>query len=87
MDNLANDAINAVRAGMTYGRWKALHPHTIEEADAAVPNGFYEKTCAVCGKHFVAQSWNAKYCSDDCWRGVVNSRNLRRHHMKKTTTE
>jgi len=27
-DNLALDAMDARAAGMTYGKWKAMHPHT-----------------------------------------------------------
>ena len=27
-DNLTRDAIAAERAGMSYGKWKAMHPYT-----------------------------------------------------------
>lgn len=33
LDRLTRDCIAAEKAGMTYGKWKALHPHTPEEDD------------------------------------------------------
>ena len=36
-DRLAADAVSAEKAGMSYGRWKVLHPHTPEPEEKTVP--------------------------------------------------
>lgn len=32
-DNLTRDAIAAERAGMSYGKWKAMHPNTKKDLE------------------------------------------------------
>ena len=48
---------------MSYGSWKALHPHTGEEQEP-VRKKVVEKFCGICG----AQLDKAikKYCSPEC---------------------
>lgn len=75
-DNLALDAMDARAAGMTYGKWKAQHPHTkaANEARLAKPKRaaepsapkVHEGICPVCGEKFTTIVKNKKYCSDDC---------------------
>jgi endogenous inhibitor of DNA gyrase (YacG/DUF329 family) len=77
LDRLTRDAIAAQEAGMSYGQYKALHPHTPEEDDeeeitgplpvAACP-GKRVVICKQCGKPFAvgAQQSNKLYCSDEC---------------------
>lgn len=76
-DNLALDAMDARAAGMTYGKWKAQHPHTKaanearlgakpKRADLPRVEKVYEGVCPVCGKKFITHIWNKKYCSDQC---------------------
>lgn len=80
LDRLTRDAIAAQEAGMSYGQWKALHPHTPEEDDeqeeepapapAPIKLGPNQRlgTCAHCGKPFALgfKQQNKLYCSTDC---------------------
>lgn len=74
MDNLTLDAIDAQRAGMTYGKYKALHPDTMAANEARLAPSqrkkrkpvVYEFTCLYCGEKFMAGNPNAKYCSCAC---------------------
>ena len=73
-DRLAADAIAAEKAGMSYGKWKTLHPHTPdpEPEKKAVPIHIkgqpVVKKCLSCGTEFVVAAHNAgrKYCGDTC---------------------
>lgn len=69
LDRLTRDAIAAQKAGMSYGKYKALHPHTPEEDDETDPAEDADETpkpkpiklqpnqrrgtCAHCGQPFV----------------------------------
>ena len=62
MDRLTMDSIAAMRAGMSYGKWKALHPHTDIEApqvDDSLPR------CKICGG-VIKRKFAKLYCSDAC---------------------
>ena len=71
MDNLARDAVAATKAGMSYGQWKAQHPHTdpdkipVVRHPKRVPNGSLA-TCPVCGREFKVTKDRAKFCSVEC---------------------
>lgn len=72
-DRLAADAIAAEKAGMSYGKWKTLHPHTPDPApEKTVPvhikGQAVTKKCLSCGSEFVVPAHNAgrKYCGDTC---------------------
>lgn len=57
------DSIAAMRAGMSYGKWKALHPHTdmeVPQVDDSLPR------CKICGKVMPKSSHNRLYCDDIC---------------------
>ena len=63
MDQLSIDSSNAIKAGMSYGKYMATKkPVTITPQ----PVG-YKHTCQCCGKEFVTRYTRVrKYCSDQC---------------------
>lgn len=71
MDNLARDAAAALKAGMTYGKWKALHPFTKHQAETEEN----VRLCHRCGKPLPVGSRECrKYCSDSCKQAVDKAR-------------
>jgi predicted nucleic acid-binding Zn ribbon protein len=59
------DAIAAQKAGMSYGKWKALHPHTGVEEPAVVQGP--KRLCKICGQEIPEyRSKMALYCSEEC---------------------
>ena len=72
MDNLAKDAMLARKAGMTYGRWKALHPNTKDEV---VKPSEKECVCQHCGKTFILKTTHKrKYCEFYCQNAAAQLR-------------
>ena len=80
MDRLTMDSIAAQRAGMTYGQWKALHPHTdaVEVPDKDV------RLCKVCGKPIINMVGGKRrlYCSPECANEAVVERMRARYYKK-----
>lgn len=84
MDNLSADAIEAQRAGMSYGQYKALHPYTKELREAAydkkenVDNAIF---CKHCGGAYVPPKDKRKgqYCSDECREAAKRERERARN--------
>lgn len=80
LDNLTLDVLDAQRAGMSYGKYKALHPNTMaaneprlaqdQEDQESKPKkkrpAVYEFICLNCGQKFAASNAQAKYCSCAC---------------------
>lgn len=79
LDRLTRDAIAAERAGMSYGQWKATHPHTPDEDEPTGPAvvettpvvagpGMVLATCLYCGKEFTKRQSQTtkKFCSEAC---------------------
>ena len=67
MDNLARDAIAARAAGTSYGKWKTMHPQTMERRDEPlIPEGANAVRCKICGKRFVKSRKHLVYCSQEC---------------------
>lgn len=71
LDRLTRDAIAAEQAGMSYGKYKAQHPHTPDEDEEPpkpkVDPDKYERVCVTCGKTFYLRTRvHMKYCSDYC---------------------
>lgn len=63
MDRLTMDSTAALKAGMSYGKWKVLHPHTDMEApqvDKSV------RRCKICGKEMPRCYKNRLYCDAYC---------------------
>ena len=64
MDNLAKDAARALAAGMSYGKWKPLFPHTKDDNILVpAPN---TKPCKFCGKPMKKGGRHRDYCSEEC---------------------
>lgn len=87
LDHLTLDALAAEAAGMPYGKYKAIHPHTLYEEDqpekkapqAAEPE-MIGTICARCGKVFyhTRKTASKKYCCEACKEGAYQNRKLAR---------
>lgn len=67
MDHLTRDVLAAERAGMSYGQWKAQHPHTGEDEPAEPDPDKHVFVCKNCGGRFIRRSGHPiKYCSEEC---------------------
>lgn len=91
-DNLALDAMaaQALGYGCHYGAYKADHPHTYAEREAAGVfdkpkrrQKGYDRICAYCGRYFVGKVRTAKYCSDICKSAANGAAARARHKAKK----
>ena len=83
-DRLTRDAMAAQAAGMSYGHWKALHPHTeevVQEEAPVLDDKRRNLTCHWCGKTFITDTRHATrlYCDDVCkqaaWTARSNMKN------------
>lgn len=89
-DRLAADAVSAEKAGMSYGRWKVLHPHTPEpeytKAPAQYAKKMLAKQCVSCGCEFFtsARRASSKYCSVECAQREAYRRYAQKHPRKWT---
>lgn len=88
-DHLTQDAIAAETAGMSYGKWKALHPHTeyVEKVRPSVRNQEFsssrEVVCGWCGKKFfVVGRTSRTYCDDLCKKRAAEKRYLEKHPLR-----
>ena len=80
MDNLARDCAKALKAGMSYGQWKALHPHTKREAEQAQEK---TKPCHWCGNPLPESSQpSRKYCCEKCKEAADRARVRDRYRAK-----
>ena len=76
MDQLTLDCIAARKAGMTYGKWKALQPvgapvAVVEIEPEEVPKRAV-RTCKNCGREVPAiMHGSVKYCSIDCKYEII----------------
>lgn len=92
LDRLTRDSIAAEQAGMSYGQYKALHPHTPDE-DETPPKpktdpGRYEFVCETCGKvYYKANRARQKYCSYSCSREAARLRYEAQHEKKQEEKE
>lgn len=80
MDNTARDAKAAKAAGISYGKWKILHPET---APKKVEKAKYHRVCPCCGADFVTDRVDKVYCNPDCAR-ICNYRN---YYARKRTKQ
>ena len=89
MDQLTLDCIAARKAGMTYGKWKALQPrvevviHQEEEKKPEIKGGMSIRECKYCGKAFSTANGQMYYCDYDCYYEAARIRNKERYRMKK----
>ena len=95
-DNLSLDAMDALAAGMSYGKYKAMHPNTKDANEARLaemnapkteptrrykPRTTYLHTCAHCGRDFTATRKDTIYCSLQC-KGNSNNKKWRQNRYK-----
>lgn len=85
MDRLTMDSIAAQKAGMTYGKWKALHPYT--SGDYVLTENV--RICEICGKPIAKRSGTGKgrkkYCSIECAAeaNVIKNREFYRRRKER----
>ena len=81
MDNLAKDAAAALAAGMSYGKWKAIHGDTRdanESIEEPVPEGW--RICEHCGKPYKPYSRRPqKYCDSVCQQDALRKRDREKY--------
>lgn len=87
LDDLTKDVLAAEAAGMSYGKWKALHPRTHAVAEEAPvkpvkkerkpPEGSWHE-CISCGTRYWANLPGQRYCSERC-----RDREAKRRYMEK----
>lgn len=67
MDNLSRDALEAQRAGMSYGKYMA-HKQFVETQERQTAALKHERlpVCVYCGKSIPKGCRSRKYCSPEC---------------------
>lgn len=74
-DNLTLDTVDATRAGMSYGQYKAVNPKTRAANEARMaaakppvskPARVFEFTCRNCGEKFRTTNSMRRYCGSTC---------------------
>ena len=88
LDRLTRDAIAAQEAGMSYGQYKALHPHTPDEDDEEereIDPDSVVAVCEQCGKPFVKSKWQKtkRFCDAVC----QNRHNHEKRQQEKKRTK
>jgi hypothetical protein len=80
MDNLARDAMLADQAGMSYGKWKAMHPNTTPKKEDVIPKGW--GVCEFCGKPFKG---GRRFCDIECRTKAYKdkAREIQKEYYKK----
>ena len=72
-DKLIAEAAEAKAAGLSYGKWKALHPKTEPEPEY---NPEDWSVCLVCGKTFKKRcKQHKKYCDETCYIKATTRKN------------
>jgi hypothetical protein len=69
-DKLAQEVSQAIAAGLSYGKWKALQPVVAVEPQA-IPDGW--QPCEYCGKPF-KRVGGKRYCEAYCRLEAYNAR-------------
>lgn len=90
-DNLTLDAMDAERAGMSYGKYKAMHPKTRDANEPRLaakkrepkPPKTYALPCCYCGRIFESPNKSRRYCSDEC-KEKNDGAKWRKRHQNKT---
>ncbi len=84
MDRLARESTAALNAGMSYGKWKALHPEGLPE-DAPDPVPKVQKRCVICGAP--VGKGKKRYCSWDCEHAAAAIRERKAYHRRKQNAD
>lgn len=70
-DKLTQENAQALAAGMSYGKWKALQPVAVEEKKPPKPI-YNMRVCVICGLEYRgSENGKQKYCSKKCAREAV----------------
>ena len=80
LDNLTKDVLRAEQAGMTYGKWKALHPYTKPDPNRHGPRVLVCR-CNICGKIFETTGQRKTACSDACY-GELHRKHSRESYAR-----
>ena len=92
VDQLTLDCIAAQKAGMTYGKWKALHPVTVVEPEPEkVPEEVPEempkravRICPICGGNVPSDMHGSvRYCSVECKYEFIRRKQRDYYRRKK----
>ena len=92
MDQLTLDCIAARKAGMTYGKWKALQPvvvpvAVVEPEPEEVPEEMPKRavrTCQNCGRKVPSSMHgNVMYCTVDCKYEIIKRKQRDYYRRKK----
>lgn len=84
MDNLSKDSTAALEAGMSYGQYKALHPHTRHDPKPITQRN---RPCRWCGSQIPSKlHLNVKYCSPECTQAAINARSRNKYREKAGLT-
>lgn len=66
MDKLSQDSCDALKAGMSYGKYMAMKGSAKVTRPTPAPTGYYH-VCQHCGKEFYTDTRQPrKFCSDRC---------------------
>ena len=82
MDNLAKDAAAALAAGMSYGKWKAIHGDTKDaQEEESAQEGW--RICQQCGRPFKPKSRRQqKYCDSVCQQDAQYERDREKYRTR-----
>ena len=91
MDQLTLDCIAARKAGMTYGKWKALQPRievVMPKQEEKKPKPEVRepmpiRECKHCGKEFATDNGAKRYCCYECYYDAGQIRNKENYWRKK----
>ena len=85
-DRLTILATAAIKAGMSYGKYMALHgynPPIIRREPEPDDNEDNNAICPECGKPFHKTDKRREYCSFDCYSAYSRKRANRRYYEKR----
>lgn len=81
-DILALEAAEALAAGMSYGKWKAMGGKVEMVGERPLPLGC--KACKQCGKPFKPKKGTSQhYCDDACRYEAQRERDREKYHARK----
>ena len=84
MDQLTLDCIAARKAGMSYGRWKALQPRVeVVMPKQEVKEYAPKRVCKYCGKEFEVTHNSMLYCDSACKYESNKAQFRAKYWMKK----
>ena len=86
-DKLAQEASQAIAAGMSYGRWKAMQQAVpIEKKPPA--DYYIRRICENCGNEFIrGDNHKRKYCCDRCRIAANNKRRYEKARLAEVQND